>query len=190
MKKIHCKRSLSSLILVWCLASPMLQAQTQEQIDKFNEERHTYFTRELELTSQESEVFWPLYEDYHNRKMKLIEDERNTYEYAHKNLENLSTQDCQETLKKIYQIKQAQLDLERDYFENKFSKALPANKVLKLGKVEWDFRRYLVRKLRNQNRESDEKSSEGSGSGRGRQHRQAPGQDPASEWAPPPMQVF
>ena len=58
--------------------SGTLMAQSQEQIDKFNEERKVYFTEELELTDSESKAFWPLYKDFQNRKMKLVEDERNT----------------------------------------------------------------------------------------------------------------
>ena len=127
-----------------------LHAQSQEQIEKFNEERKAYFTDKLELTDREAKAFWPLYEDFQNRKMKLVEDERNTWTYAHKNAENLSDQEIQETLEKAYDLKAKQLELEREYYEEKFLKALPTKKVLKLGKVEWDFRRYLIRKLREE----------------------------------------
>ena len=60
------------------ITSGTLFAQSQEQIDKFNEERKIYFTEKLELTESESKAFWPLFEDFQNRKMKLVEDERNT----------------------------------------------------------------------------------------------------------------
>jgi len=128
--------------------SGTLLAQSQEQIDKFNQERKTYFTEQLELTEAESKAFWPLYDDFHNRKMKLVEDERNTWIYAHKNADNLTDKEILETLEKAYTLKDKQLQLEREYYQEKFLDALPAKKVLKLGKVEWDFRRYLIRKLR------------------------------------------
>ena len=130
--------------------SGALIAQSQEQIDKFNEERKVYFTEKLELTEAESNAFWPLYDDFHNRKMKLVEDERNTWMYAHKNAENLSDKEILETLEKGYSLKEKQLELEREYYQEKFLEALPAKKVLKLGKVEWDFRRHLLRKLREE----------------------------------------
>ena len=129
-----------------------LQAQSQEQIEKFNKERKEYFTEKLELTEQESTAFWPLYNDFQNRKMKLVEDERNTWTYAHKNAENLTDKEILETLEKAYTLKERQLELEREYYEEKFLKALPAKKVLKLGKVEWDFRRHLLRELRREGR--------------------------------------
>jgi hypothetical protein len=140
-----------------------LVAQSQEQIDKFNEERKVYFTEELELTDSESKAFWPLYDDFHNRKMKLVEDERNTWIYAHKNADNLSDKEILETLQKGYSLKEKQLELEREYYQGKFLDALPTKKVLKLGKVEWDFRRNLIRKLREEGRDQ---RGHGGGSGK------------------------
>ena len=140
---------LSALMFLFTTSGALL-AQSQEQIDKFNEERKEYFTEQLEFTDQESKAFWPLYEDFHNRKMKLVEDERNTWSYAHKNADNLSDKEILETLEKGHSLKEKQLELEREYYQEKFLEALPAKKVLKLGKVEWDFRRHLLRKLREE----------------------------------------
>lgn len=143
--------------------SEALMAQSQEQIDKIEEERKAYFTEKLELTDQESKAFWPLYDDFHNRKMKLVEDERNTWMYAHKNADHLSDKEILETLEKGYNLKAEQQSLEREYYQEKFLKALPAKKVLKLGKVEWDFRRYLLKKLRE---DGQGKRGQGGGSGK------------------------
>lgn len=139
-----------------------LMAQTQEQIDQFNEERRAYFTDKLELTEAEGKAFWPLYEDFANRKMKLVEDEHSTYAYAHKNADNLSDKEIRETLAKAFRLKEEQLALEKDFYQNKFMTVLPAKKVMKLGKVEWDFRRHLMRKLREK---GDGKRGGGNGGG-------------------------
>jgi len=136
------------LLLAFIMAMGSLIGQTQEQIEQFNKERKAFFTEKLELTDAESKAFWPLYEDFSNRKMKLDEDERNTYKYAHKNADNLSDEEIRETLAKTFRLKEEQLALEKNYYQNIFMKALPASKVMKLGKVEWDFRRHLMRKLR------------------------------------------
>jgi uncharacterized membrane-anchored protein YhcB (DUF1043 family) len=143
-----------------------LMAQTQEQIDQFNRERKAYFTEKLELTDAEIKAFWPLYEDFANRKMKLVEDERTAYSYAHKNADHLSDQEVRETLSTTFRLKEEQLALEKDFYQNKFMTVLPAQKVMKLGKVEWDFRRYLMKKLRKQrDGQSDRSGSSRSGGG-------------------------
>jgi len=155
------KRSVLFLLIIF-LGMGSLFAQTQEQIDQFNKERKAFFTEKLELTDAESKAFWPLYEDFANRKLKLDEDERNTYKYAHKNADNLSDKEIRETLAKTFRLKEEQLALEKDFYQNKFMKALPASKVMKLGKVEWDFRRHLMRKLRESR--DDQRGSRGGGS--------------------------
>ena len=145
--------------------SGALIAQSKEQIEKFKEERKAYFTEELELTDSENKAFWPLYEDFQNRKMKLVEDERNTWSYAHKNAENLTDMEILETLSKGYGLKEKQLELEREYYQEKFLEALPAKKVLKLGKVEWDFRRHLLHRLREEGRSTRSQGGSGKRSG-------------------------
>jgi len=172
-----------SVSMLICGISAGLYGQSQEQIEKFNEERRAYFTEKLELTDRESKAFWPLYEDFQNRKMKLVEDERNTWTYAHKNAENLSDQEILETLEKAYDLKEKQLELEREYYQEKFLKALPAKKVLKLGKVEWDFRRYLIRKLRE---DADGQGRQRGGSGnRSGGEQQSGASDPWPSGHPP-----
>jgi hypothetical protein len=94
-----------------------------------------------------------------------MEDERNTYGYAHKNADNLSDKEVRETLAKAFRLKEEQLALEKDFYQNKFMTALPAQKVMKLGKVEWDFRRYLMKKLREQR--DDKGGNRGGGSSGG-----------------------
>ena len=95
--------------------------------------------------------------------MKLVEDEHRTYGYAHKNADNLSDKEIRETLVKAFKLKEEQLALEKDFYQNKFMTVLPAKKVMKLGKVEWDFRRHLMRKLR-ENRDGNRGGGNSKGS--------------------------
>jgi hypothetical protein len=125
-------------------------AQTEEQINRFNQERNAYFTEKLELTTAEAEAFWPLYNDFLNRKMKIMEDEKNTFRYSNQNAGNLSDKEITETLDKISRLRSELCQLEQEYYHEKFQKALPPKKVLKLYKVEWDFRHHLINQIRDQ----------------------------------------
>ncbi len=158
MNKTYTLSIATTLMLVLSASLVPLLAQSEEQVEKFNKEREAYFTEHLELTDSESKTFWPLYNDFHNRKMKLVEDERTAFSYAYKNAENLSDKEITETLDKIRKLKEEQLTLETEYYQVKFMKVLPPKKVLKLYKVEWDFRRHLLRQLRNQGKDNDNRS--------------------------------
>ncbi len=157
------KLTIVTLAFLVLTGGKVLIAQQDEQRERINREREAYFTEHLELTHSEAEAFWPIYYDFYNRKMKLIDDEHNTYKYAHKNADNLSDREITEILEKVYALKSAQLELEKEFYQDKFMKVLPHRKVLKLGKVEWDFRKYLMRKLR------DEERGRNRGGGPGRQ---------------------
>jgi hypothetical protein len=97
--------------------------------------------------------------------MKLMEEERNTFRYSHQNAENLSDKEINETLARIRDIKEELFQLEQEYYKEKFPTVLPPKKVLKLYKVEWDFRRHLVGRLRG------EGHGKGTGQGGGRGQR-------------------
>lgn len=135
-------------LLVLTFFTGTVLSQTDEQIEKFNREREAFFTDELQLTGSESESFWPLYNDFHNRKTRIHEDEKNTHRYTHKNLENLSEEEIIETLEKIRKLETELFELEQEYYHGKFPEVLPPIKVVKLYRVEWEFRRHLIRELR------------------------------------------
>ncbi|RPI42496.1 MAG: hypothetical protein EHM46_05125 [Bacteroidetes bacterium] len=142
--------------------------QTEEQIEEFNKKREEFFTERLSLTEQESKAFWPMYYDYFNRKMKLAEDERNTFKYCHKNADNLTQEEFEEALAKIRTLKSQQYKLEDEYYHEKFTGVLPARKVMMLYKVEWDFRNHLLKELRNHKEGGqDSRGRNGGGAGPG-----------------------
>ena len=89
-----------ALVTLMSVAPGTILAQSQEQVEKFKEEQRKYYTEKLELTAQESKDFWPIYDDFLNRKMKLVEVERNTWTYAHKNADNLSDAEILQTQEK------------------------------------------------------------------------------------------
>ncbi len=157
-KAITCKLTgiLALALMIW---GSTAFGQSEEQIKKFNEERETYFNEKLELTSSEKDAFWPVYEDFTRRKMKVMEEERNTFKYSNENADNLSDEEINEILARILDYKKQVFQLEQEYYKDKFPAILPPEKVLKLYKVEWDFRRHLVKKLRGE--------GHGKGGGRG-----------------------
>ena len=153
MKRIITRKLTSIAALALLIWGGVANAQTEEQIKKFNQDREAYFNEKLELTASEQKAFWPVYNDFNNRKMKVMEEERNTFRYSHENAENLSDEEINEILARILKYKEQVFQLEREYYKDKFPRVLPPEKVLRLYKVEWDFRRHLVVKLRGEGHE-------------------------------------
>lgn len=168
MKKAISGKLTGILALALMIWSGAVFAQSDQQIKKFNEERKSYFNDKLELTASEKEAFWPVYKDFTHRKMKVLEEERNTFKYSNENADNLSDEEINEILARILDYKKQVFQLEQEYYKDKFPVVLPPEKVLKLYKVEWDFRRHLVKKLRGDGSgKGGGRGSGGSGGGQG-----------------------
>jgi len=148
MKLLFTQKNGLAALLLWMAPCMLILGQSEEQIEKFRAERQAYFTENLALTDAEAEAFWPVYDDYFNRKLKIMDQERNTFRYARENEGNMSPEEIESTLEKILDLKGEMIKLEQEFYGKKFPKILPSEKVLKLYKVEWDYRRHLLRELR------------------------------------------
>jgi hypothetical protein len=176
MKRIITPNLITIVSLTLLILSGAVNAQTDEQIKRFNQEREAYFNENLELTSSEKLAFWPVYNDFTNRKMKVMEEERNTFRYTHENAGNLSDKEINEILARILDYKEQVFRLEQEYYRERFPVVLPPQKVLKLYKVEWDFRKHLVGKLRGEGK--------GAAPGGGNGHHEMEQNPMAPEWSP------
>lgn len=104
-----------------------------------------FLTSELDLSTQEAEKFWPLYNVYDDKqfeirhqKMKAFKNRLNS-----ESLNKISEKDAN-----ILLTQMEAADEELFYLRKKFSKSLrtilPASKILKLKKAEDDFYRKLL----------------------------------------------
>jgi hypothetical protein len=64
------------LILAVALTMPMIRLNAQNpNLEKFGAYKVGFFTKKMNLTSQEAEKFWPIYNDYQKQK-NLIQREK------------------------------------------------------------------------------------------------------------------
>jgi len=111
------------------------------------QEKIPFFTRKLDLTPNEAKAFWPLYDEYEKKKHDLLKQRK---EIGH----TIMKKDTALTEKEANELNIAYLKLESDEFElkkeynEKFSKILPIQKVNKFFFAEYQFRIYLLKKLR------------------------------------------
>ncbi len=119
------------------------------------QEKIPFFTRKLDLTPNEAKAFWPLYDEYEKKKDELLNKRR---EIGH----TIMKKDTIMTEKEAKEINTAYMKLESDEFElkkeynEKFNKILPIQKVNKFFFAEYQFRIYLLKKLRKDHSEPQE----------------------------------
>lgn len=115
-----------------------------EKRDKIKVLRTAFFTQELQLTSPESEKFWPVYNDYENKMYDLKKVEREEVRHiVKKELDNLSDKQAEDLIKKIQQIRDEESELKVE-LEKKIMELLGAKRLLRLKKAEYDFHKQLL----------------------------------------------
>ena len=142
-------KKISVLIIFICLTAGICFSQHRpDRQDKIYAAKVAFFTERLQLTPQEAEKFWPVYNDYQNRRDKIIQDRKNTTEYYIKNADNLSDKEIDQILNDYisYQKKETAL---LENFNSQLKTILPERKVIKVYITEIQFRNYLLGQLRD-----------------------------------------
>lgn len=112
--------------------------------EKIKAMKTAYITEQLELSSEEAEKFWPIYNKHRKDFWEIrVEEYKILQEYYRKDLSDISETKAKELLaiKKRRDITETQL---HDAFLRDLQKAIPSNKIFMLHKVEEGFKRRLL----------------------------------------------
>jgi len=150
------KRIISSLIIILIIALTNAQAQNkkhEEKWEKFRSEKIAFLTSSLELTPQEAEKFWPVYNQMEKERWEAQKLRREMGEKIRDAEQSLSEREITELTREFANSMQKEAHILVKYNE-KFLKILPPAKVLKLYKAENEFRMYMIKKFRDRHNNS------------------------------------
>lgn len=132
-----------------------LHVNAQERsADRIKAIKVAYITERLSLTPEEAEVFWPVYNDFENRKGEINHNKRKIGEEFSNNQENLSDAEINKMLDEGNKLNKEEADLTIQ-FDKKFREILLPAKVMKLYIAEVQFRNYLINRFREQHGRPD-----------------------------------
>ncbi len=115
--------------------------------DKFKAEKIAFFTDIMELTSDEAQRFWPVYNEFERKKWEIIQQRNNLYGNIDSNLTTMNNNELIEFTKKLASFNSLEGKLDEEYNE-KFLEILHPQKVVKLFKAEINFRNNMLRNYR------------------------------------------
>lgn len=102
--------------------------------------RADYIKKKLELTANESEKFWPVYNEYNDKVKALRKNLRQSIKKAPANLSEKEAED-------LYQLdqksKQAEADIHKQY-NDRIKGIIGVQKVIILRKAEEEFKQILI----------------------------------------------
>ncbi len=129
-------------ILLIALFTGMVSTQAQDQ-QKPKEgskqaKKIAYITTRLELTPDEAEKFWPIYNEYQAEKKELRKTKKAGK--SDKKVSEMSDKEVDELMTRSLDFQQKDLDLKKKY-HNKYKSVLPVKKVAKFYHLEKEFKK-------------------------------------------------
>ncbi len=134
------KKIFGIITLVLCL-SFNTYAQPDDMKEHIEAIRVAYITGKLDLTPEESQAFWAVYNQYDEERKMLKKSLRKP-----KNFAELSDAEIEALILKRFEIEAEELTLKRSYF-TKLKEVLPVKKIAKLQMIEREFKKELVRRM-------------------------------------------
>jgi hypothetical protein len=154
MMNIYKNYSMKIIACVLLLHVSLLSfAQDGQALRKIEAARIALITERLDLTPQQAEKFWPLYNEYTSKREDLRREFLRARREARQN-ESASEEESKELLKKGMELKEKQLNLDKIYAE-KFTTVITATQVLQLRKAEEDFRQMLLERIEKRREHRD-----------------------------------
>jgi len=138
MKKII----LSSLGLILILSA---FAQNESAREKIENAKIALITKRLDLSPEQAEKFWPIYNEY-SRKHQKIREEFSKAKINH-DPKTASEEENQRLLQLGMKVKERALELEKEY-SNRMLKIISNRQLMSLRKAESDFKKMLLNRLR------------------------------------------
>ena len=151
--------SLAILLLVssFSMSSYAQGGQRKKMLkDKIEAQKIAYITNELSLTATEAQQFWPIYNEFSDKNEEVVKAFRkNNIEDKAVNPETISDKEAMDMADD--QIIQAQkvLDVRKKY-HIEFKKVLPPKKLLKLYQAERDFKKFLLKEIKERREDRKE----------------------------------
>ncbi|MBK7220180.1 MAG: hypothetical protein IPH94_02220 [Saprospiraceae bacterium] len=143
----------TSIVLSFLLIGSMVFGQVGKRREALEERvkslKIAFVTEKLALTPDESEKFWPVYNQMEAERASLMAEKKSDFG------DDITDKEAQLYITRHFDIREKEIQLERRYID-KFKILLPDRKVAKLLWVEKQFRQEvmsnIINKARNRNR--------------------------------------
>ena len=140
-------------IIFLLVASLSFSQGFKEKREKVKALKVAYITEQLELTTDEPQKFWPIYNAFEDKQGQLRHEKMNSIldRFKPGNVENLSEKDASNSLAQMEKIEEDLFNLKKKFIKD-LQGVISAKKIIKLKKAEEDFNRELLKQMREKRR--------------------------------------
>jgi hypothetical protein len=140
------KKGIWSIIFCLTLSASLFAQDHRERYEQIESIKVAFITKKLDLTTEEAQKFWPVYNNYQKELMELMKKRREDRQKTDIAPNDKINADL------AYESKM--LDLKKKY-KKLYSKAIPAEKILLLYQAEREFREHLIKQLNHRRKSSN-----------------------------------
>ncbi|WP_417360980.1 hypothetical protein [Galbibacter sp.] len=146
------------ILLLFIFAFGHGLAQKKNKRDYIKSLKIAFITDNLNLTTDEAQKFWPVYNNYEDNRYTQVYKEYKEIKHLLRDKEfgEVSNAQASKTLDRLITIKKNSLELEKRLFDD-LSNFMPSTKILYLKKLEDDFNHKLLEKLKKEYHNKEEK---------------------------------
>lgn len=125
----------------------------KEKREKVKALKVAYITEQLELTTDEAQKFWPIYNAFDENQSELRHEKMRAIldRFKPGNVEKLSEKDASNSLTQMEKIEEDLFNLKKKFIKD-LQSVISAKKIIKLKKAEEDFNRELLKQMREKRR--------------------------------------
>lgn len=132
--------------LTWSGTAVLAQnTRPQDRKESVEAAKMAFLTDKMGLTTEQSQKFWPLYNEYEAKRRELVKAYRSGYR---EDVDQLSEQEAKARLDSMFSTQEKELELEKEYVA-RYQRVISPNQIIKLYRSEREFTKLLLRKLDN-----------------------------------------
>jgi len=136
-----------SVVSITYLSAQERREMTPEVFEKIKAEKISYFTDKLDLTPKQAQTFWPVYNEFENKRFEIQKEIHQFEHMPDEKFASLSDSEIEKLTNNYINSFDKEAQLLKEY-NKQFQKILPKKKVLMLYRTENEFRGHLIREFR------------------------------------------
>ncbi|MBC7382222.1 MAG: hypothetical protein H7296_04410 [Bacteroidia bacterium] len=141
------KKQLLSWLMAFTIIINVASAQRGRGKENIEAMKVGYITRKLDLSAEEAQKFWPVYNNYTDELEKQRKNFRGKMMEEMSSMDDMSDAQADKTLNEMIAFRLAEVEVTKKYIAE-FKKVIPVKKVVMLYKAEQEFKRDLLMKLK------------------------------------------
>ncbi len=141
------KKIIHIIILILLSCTSFFAQPNGSKREKLDALRAEFIAKKVNFTAQESQAFWPLYNEMNDK----LEASRKAFRMKYNQKTNYNfdnDKDAEAYLNAELQLREKEYEIYKEYYE-KFKKILPIKKVAAVRRAEEDFKKEIIKSIRD-----------------------------------------